>query len=705
MAAPRTAETTGRPRTINVACGVIVVAIVSSWLDARSQEPPPVRPIPAPLKAAPPIDQPQQADAPLPGALSPRNANYDIDVRLDHDTRTLTGTAAIRWRNIGQAPTDSLHLHLYWNGWRNSASTWMRENQLAGGDLTGIRASDWSFINVTALALTDTKGASAIDLMPTFTFVQPDDGNPADRSLAAVTLPHPVAPGSEVTLQVAWTSRVPRTFSRTGAIGSYYFIAHWFPKLAVFEGDRWVAHQFHANTEFYSDYGNYDVRITVPRGWVVGSTGIEQSQTDGAHGTTTHRYVEEDVHDFTWTTSPDYVERRQRFEQADLPPVDIRLLMQPEHAGQEDRHFAATAAALRYYGEWYGPYPYGHLTVIDPAHQSGAGGMEYPTLFTAGTRWLAPRQTNSPEAVTVHEAGHQFWYAMVGNNEVEHAWMDEGLNTFSEERVQSIVFQPNYRVERFFGGFVPWQFRDIALNRATDGNGLNGYRSAAESDVPSTPTYRYWPGTHAQITYSKTALWLHTLERMLGWETLQRILSTYFDRWKFRHPRPEDFFAVANEVSGQDLTWFFDQVYRSSNVFDYGVQQFDSERLAVQGLDDGKPQPREGHRPAEGPYRTTLVVRRFGEATFPVKVVTTFTDGQQVTESWDGIDRWRLYTYDRPSRAINVVIDPDRTLLLDIDYTNNSASIAPAGTRAANKWSLKWMVWLQDLMLTWGFFV
>ena len=704
MGAPRTAKAPYGPSTFGVACGAIVVAIVSSLIDARSQDPPPARPFPATLMAAPPTTQPRQADAPPPGARSPRNANYDIDVRLDHATRTLTGTAMIRWRNIGQAATESLRLHLYWNGWRNTASTWMREYQLAEGDTTGTQAGDWSFINVTALALADANGTPATDLMPTFTFVQPDDGNPEDRSLAAVTLPRAVAPGSEVVLQVAWTARVPRTFSRTGAIGSYYFIAHWFPKLAVFEGDRWVAHQFHANTEFYSDYGNYDVRITVPRGWVVGSTGIEQSRIDAAEGTTTHRYVEQDVHDFTWTTSPDYVEHRQRFEHAGLPPVDIRLLMQPEHAGQEDRHFAATAAALRYYGEWYGPYPYGHVTVIDPAYQSGAGGMEYPTLFTAGTRWIAPRQTNSPEAVTVHEAGHQFWYAIVGNNEFEHAWMDEGLNTFSEERVQSIAFQPNYRVERYFGGFVPWQFRDIALNRATDGNGLNGYRSAAESDVPATPTYRYWPGTHAQVTYSKTALWLHTLERMLGWDTLQRILSTYFDRWRFRHPRPEDFFAVASEVSGRDLTWFFDQVHRSSNVFDYGVERFVSERLAVQGLDD-RPQPSFGNREAEGTYRTTLVVRRFGEATFPVTVVTTFADGQQLTETWDGIDRWRLYTYDRASRAANVVIDPERTLLLDINYTNNSASIAPRGSRAASKWSLKWMVWLQDLMLTWGFFV
>jgi hypothetical protein len=647
----------------------------------------------------------RQADRPAPGALSARNANYDIDVRLDRATRTLTASAIIRWRNIGLAPVDSLRLHLYWNGWRNAASTWMREAALAGGDERDRRADDWAFIDVTALAIANADGSAGLDLMPAFAFVQPDDANTEDRTLAAVALPSAVAPGGEVALRVAWQARVPRTFARTGAIGDYYFIAHWFPKVAVFEGDRWVAHQFHANTEFFADYGRYDVRMIVPQGWIVGSSGTEQSRIDNADGTTTHRYVQDDVHDFTWTTSPDYVEHTQRFQHPGLPPVDIRLLLQPEHAGQEDRHFAATAAALRYYGEWYGAYPYDHVTVIDPAYQSGAGGMEYPTLFTAGTRWLAPRQSNSPEAVTIHEAGHQFWYGMVGNNEFEHGWIDEGLNTFSEERVQSIAFQPNYRVERFFGGFIPWQFRDIALRRETDGNGLNGYRLAAERDDPSAPTFRYWPGTHAHITYSKTALWLHTLERHLGWDTLQRVLARFFERWKFRHPRPDDFFAVANEISGQDLTWFFDQVYRSSNVFDYGVERFESSRAAVQGLDESKPRPAFQERDAAGLYRTTVVVRRLGEAFFPVDVVTTFESGDQAREKWDGRERWRMYTYERPSRAARVQVDPDRVLLLDIDYTNNSRTLAPRTEEAASKWSLKWMIWLQDLLLTYGFFV
>jgi hypothetical protein len=674
---------------------------------ARTQQPPTTNATgPAPIVGSASVAAiSRQADTPVPGGLSARNANYDIDVRLDHATRTLTGTEIIRWRNIGLAATNSLRLHLYWNGWRHTATTWMREDTLPGGDYLDRAGEDWSYIDVLTLALANRDGSAGLDLMPAFTFVQPDDANPDDNTLASVALPAAIPPGGEVALRVTFKARVPRTFSRTGAIGNYYFIAHWFPKIAVFEEGKWIAHQFHANTEFFSDYGRYDVRMTVPRGWVVGATGLEQSRTDNADGTTTHRYVQDDVHDFTWTTSPDYVEHRQTFQHAGLPPVDMRLLMQPEHRGQEDRHFAATSAALKYYGEWFGPYPYDHVTVIDPAYQSGAGGMEYPTIFTAGTRWLAPRLSNSPEAVTVHEAGHQFWYGMVGNNEFEHGWIDEGLNTFSEERVQSIAFQPNYRVERFFGGFVPWQFRDIPLNRATDGNGLNGYRPAAESDEPSKPTFRYWPGTHAQITYSKTALWLHTLERLLGWDTLQRIMTKFFERWKFRHPRPDDFFAVAYEISGQDLTWFFDQVYRSSNVFDYGVLRVHTSAVSRRGYDDSKPEPKFQERTEPGVFRTTVVVRRFGEAFFPVDVLTIFQNGEHIREKWDGRERWRAYTYDRTSRAVSVQVDPERVLLLDVNYTNNSWAHEPQGDRAAQKWSLAWMVWLQDLLLTWSFFV
>ncbi|MPY88966.1 MAG: hypothetical protein GEU99_13690 [Luteitalea sp.] len=640
------------------------------------------------------------------------NANYSIDVTLDPLRRLLEGREVITWRNITSAPTSELRLHLYYNAWRNTRSTWLRERAL--GDLTGDLtetlhldsrpAREWGWSDVRAVRLLG--GAPPVDLTPKSRFVSPDDGNAEDRTLLRVPLPTPVAPGATVNLEVEWRAQVPHTFSRTGARGNYFFLSHWFPKVAVLTDNGWRAHQFHATTEFFADYGTYDVRLRVPRGWRVGATGRALGTRDNGD-TTTHRFLGEDVHEFAWTTSPDFVERRARFEHAWLPPVELRLLLQPEHAGQADRHFAATRATLRYYGEWYGPYPYDHLTIIDPAWESGSGGMEYPTLFTSGTRWLQPRESGSPEGVTVHEAGHQFWYGLVGSNEFEDAWLDEGINTFSTSRVMSIVF-PQHETLRLFGGFVPWLIRDLPVSRLGR-HGLARYRIEAESDVPETPTWRYFPGTHATITYSKTALWLETLERFLGWPTLQKILSTYFSRYSFKHPTPDDFFAVANEVSGRDLTWFFDQVYRSSNVFDYGVQDVQSEAEPTRGFVDSPEGLVFRDEPSNGQltrYQTRVVVRRYGEATFPVDVVVTFADGQRVRERWDGRDRWRAYVYDdRPSQAVSVQIDPKRVLALDVNYTNNSWAAEPQAEVAARRWSLTWLTWLQNLLLTYGFFV
>jgi hypothetical protein len=250
-------------------------------------------------------------------------------------------------------------------------------------------------------------------------------------------------------------------------------------------------------------------------------------------------------------------------------------------------------------------------------------------------------------------------------------------------------------------------FRDIVISRETGENGLSSYREAAKSDVPATPSFRYWPGTGGALSYDKTALWLHTLERHLGWQTLQKILAPFFERWRFRHAKPGDFFAVVNEVSGRDMTWFFDQVYRSSNVFDYGIEDLRSAPVAVRGfVDRGGKRVFEDAEPKDPKtFRTTVVVRRHGEAIFPVDVQVVFENGEKVREHWDGKDRWKMYTYDRPSRARAAVVDPERELLLDINYTNNSYTLQPRAAEASTKWMYKWMMWLQDLLVTYAFFV
>jgi hypothetical protein len=660
-----------------LACAAAAAACALSTAAPRAQDVA-VQPLPR-IESRPLTARAQRFDHPLPGALSPRNANYSIDARLDHASRTITGRETIRWRNISAATATELQFHLYWNAWRDADSTWLREARL--GDRSEPRRPDgWGRSDVKAIRV------AGADVTGSMRFIAPDDGNAADRTVISVPLATPVGPNETAEIEIEWVSKVPRPFARTGYVGDYYFVAQWFPKIGVLEDEGWHTHQFHAGTEFYADFGVYDVRLTVPSGWVVGASGREASRTSHADGTVTHAYRGEDIHDFAWTTSPDFLEAKQTFEHPTLGAVSMRLLLRPEHAGQEQRHFEATRACLKYYGEWFGAYPYGYITIVDPAYQSESGGMEYPTLFTAGSRWLAPGRVTQPEGVTIHEAGHQFWYGVVANDEFEHAWMDEGLNTFSTARAVAERYSPNYLVQRYFGGFIPWVFRDIPVRRETDGNRLSGYRAVAESDAQATPSFKYWPGSGGAITYNKTALWLNTLERHLGWDTLRRGMSTYYQRWRFKHPKPQDFFDALNEAAGQDLGWYFDEVYRSSNVFDYAVQALETER-AGRG------------------YRTTVVVQRLGEAIFPVEVVTRFRDGTQAAERWDGRDRRRLYVYDRPERAVTAHVDPRRVLLLDVNYTNNSRTLEPRAGEASLKWSLKWMAWLQDLVLTYAFFV
>jgi len=625
------------------------------------------------------------ADAPR----SPRNANYSIRARLIPATRTIEGDEQLGWTNTTARPATSLQFHLYYNAWRDAKSTWMRERLLSAtaAEYAQRPAGEWASVDIASVRIARPDGTGVQDdLTSRLRFIAPDDGNRDDKTVVELPLDAPVAPGGSIQVFITWRSHVPRTFARTGAIGDFFFLAQWFPKIGVLQDAGWNCHQFHSATEFFSDFGVYDVSLTVPKGWVVGATGTEIDMKDDVAGWQMHHFRQEDVHDFAWTTSPHYVERTARFEHPTLPPVEMRLLLQPEHVGQAERHFAATRAALRYYGEWYGPYPYGHITIIDPAYQSGAGGMEYPTLFTAGTRWLAPAGATTPEGVTVHEAGHQFWYGIVATNEFENAWMDEGFNTFSTARVIDEAFKPDHYVQRYFGGFLPWRFDDISLSRGVDGDRIGGYRAAARQDVQATPTYRYWPPTAGAITYNKTALWLHTLENHLGWPALQRILSTYFERYQFTHPTPDDFFAVANDVSGQDLRWYFDQVYRGAQVFDYGIDRFRSDASGAR-------------------YHTQVAARRFADGVFPVTVRVTFADGRQTNWAWDGRDQWKLFEVDSDARAVTAEVDPTGVLVLDVNRTNNSASLRPQSAAASRKWSFTWLVWLQDQLLTYGFFV
>ncbi len=186
---------------------------------------------------------------------------------------------------------------------------------------------------------------------------------------------------------------------------------------------------------------------------------------------------------------------------------------------------------------------------------------------------------------------------------------------------------------------------------------------------------------------------------------MQRVLSIFFSRSKFGHPRPEEFFAVLDEVTGKDHAWFLEQVYQSSNTFDYSIDRLVSEPIAARGLMESPQGLTFQETRVEGQFRTTVVVRRLAAGQFPVDVLVTFSNGEQAREKWDGRGRWGVFTFDRPVKAVSAQIDPERVLLLDTNYTNNSRTLEPRTEQAATKWTLRWMVWLQDLLMSSAFLV
>lgn len=625
-------------------------------------------------------------------ARSDRNANYTISARLDPASRTITAVSRMNWRNRTASPVSTLRLHLYWNAWRDADSTWMREATLAGDtDATFRSQEDRSAIDLTTLRVVD-----GPDLLPTLRFIAPDDGNSRDMTLAEVTLDQPLAPGAAVSLDAAWTARVPRPFARTGVIGRDFVIAHWFPKIGVLEDDGWHASQFHAGTEFFADFGTYDLSLTVPTGWVVGASGRETTRDVHDNGTTTHRYRAEDVHDAAWVASPDFLEHTTRVEFDDpaRPPVDVRLLLRPEHSAQADRHLSATRAILREASRRLGPFPWPNLTVVDPvtivnpyAQGGMTSGMEYPTLILAGTYWSNRWADVALEDVLAHEIAHQYFQSAVANDEVRHAWLDEGIATWvSNELLESIWPNRFVAIDRWFGGIVTWRHPDVRWSPTQLGFMLDTYRREPGWDASTTPTWRQSPRTWAHTNYLRAPLALETLRRVIGDEPMTAVLSTFAARGRFRHVVPDDFTQAVNEVSGRDMSWLLEATLGRSDTFDYAVEDV-------------------VHRDTETGVESTVIVRRRASGVFPVDIHVTFEDGREVFEQWDGVSSWREFTYDDTRPVTRVEIDRARVLVLDVHRTNNTWTANPRAEQAADRWTQRWIAWMQHVLLTYAFFI
>jgi hypothetical protein len=638
--------------------------------------------------------------------LSDRRVSYDMVVRLDPDARSVEGTERVTWRNDGPVPVSELQFHLYLNAFSGPKTTFMREGGAQHRGFTSSEPDRWGSVEVDRMVIaadpplphgdfdaipSPMPGASVgVDITESIEFIRPDDGNVDDFTVMSVELPEAVQAGETIALNIDFTSKLPRVTARTGWAekdnGSlFFFVGQWFPKLGVYElpGQRyvredapegkWNTHQFHQNSEWYSDFGTYRVQMTVPDDYVVGATGVRVSDF-GDDSTTTYTYVAEDVHDFAWTASQDYLEYYDRWKH-----VEIRLLLQPEHEGQAKRHFDAAKTGLEYFDEWYGEYPYTTLTLVDGI--GGSNGMEYPTLITCGTIYGLPDQVRALELVTIHEFGHQYWYGLLASNEFEEAWLDEGINSYSEMRIMDAAYG--------FGSAIAVPGLEI---NDSDYQRLGYTKNDPTRGAIYANSWVHASGDYGKVSYSKPATVLGTLEGLIGVERMGEVMQTYYSRWRFKHPTTRDFIDVVEDITGEDYSWFFDQFVYGTVAVDNKVSSVSTKRI------DNPSQSHDEEGEGTGKmYRSKITLNREEQGYMPVDVLIRFDDDQTEIVRWDDRADWKTFEFERPSRATEVYIDPANTILLDVNRLNNRW-VSESDASVSTKYGLKYLVWVQQFL-------
>jgi hypothetical protein len=556
---------------------------------------------------------PAQSAPLLPAAqLAPSVASYQIDARLDPVAKIVSGTERITYTNPSSDTLGEIWLRLYLRAFRDANTTWMREyGRWSAATLPTDHVGD---ITLERLALTD-----GTDLLASSTLTD---------TLLRVPLPQLLLPGQSLELDVSWTSKLPRVFARTGYGGradSFFMVGQWYPKMAVYDRGRWDTEPWHANAEFFNDFGSYDVRVTVPPGYVVAGAGVPSGEMANVDGTRTLRFIADDVTDFAFAASPDFLTRLVKSND-----VEIVLYYLPEHAAAAAAYLGVAAEALVVYGSWYGAYPHPRLTIVDvPDDAVAAGGMEYPTLVTSeaggsanNTSWLA--------YITAHEIGHQWWPMQTASNEAVEPWLDEGLTEYTGIR---------YMADSQWG----WTNSGaVAFEQSL-------YTS--RSGLPATlPAWQYTNGDYS-VVYAKPALGLWTLEGVAGAARFRQAMAGYLTQYRFKHPNGADFRAALEQELG-DLRWLFDDFLNGGGTIDYAVGAIESSDAAS----------------------TVLIVRK-GAVRVPIDILITFRSGAQQLRTWDGQSPSLELTFDGRNEIVRAEVDPFRKLKAELYRVDNSAGV------------------------------
>jgi hypothetical protein len=582
-----------------------------------------------------------QIDSP---ALAPDVASYDIQATLSADGKTIEGREAVRYRNPSPDALQELYLHHYLNAFRSADTIWMRE---AGGGHRGFAfdPDEAGWIDVHSIAVGDQPLSLELD---------------PDGTIARVGLPQPLLPNDELTLTVGWTSRLPRVFARTGwAPGGFSMVGQWYPKLAVYDPRHggWDREPWHANAEFFHDFGSYRLALTVPLGR---DTVIANGEPDGpAHdngdGTATWRFTARSVTDSVWMAAERFAVRAEQ-----RGGITIEVALPAERAGEAGRYLDAADYAIRRYAEWLFPYPWPRLAVIvPPTDAQGAGGMEYPALFTStlGAAGLGT-VVRELEIATVHELAHQWFPMQVASDEARDPWLDEALADYLTLRVMAERFGADGTV------------LDLPFARLSYLALMRSQLPVAASIPITKPSWEYSPAEYGAVVYAKGSLLLTTLERQFGREPFTAALRDYAEQWRWRHPTAADFrAALIARLDRRDA----DEGRGPGPIAAWLDQLAFGERIVGLRVD------------ATGPLSAT--VTRVGDAALPLEGVIALRSGSRLPWYLAAETNRQEVVVPAGDAIVAVEGDPESRLLVEPDRLDDNLAATPLALPVVGVWA------------------
>ncbi len=577
-----------------------------------------------------------------------QEVNTTINCALDDVKHLLNGDIEIEYTNNSPDALKEIYIHLWANAFKNRRTAFAKQ-KLRTNSTKFYFAKDSTLGNYDQLAFK----INGSDVDWNYDAEHPD--------IAILNLTSPLKPGEKMVIKTDFLLKIPASFSRLGHVGTSYQMTQWYPKPAVYDMDGWHPMPYLDMGEFYSEFGSYEVNITLPKNYVVAATGVLETESEkeflqrkieesneilkgeltddisfpaSALDMKTIRYTAENVHDFAWFADKRFYVQKNQVTLASGKQVDTWAFFTNTEGELWKKGNFYVDRSVKFYSEKVGEYPYPQATAVQSALSAG-GGMEYPMITVIGTMG----DPQSLDEVITHEVGHNWFYGILAFNERDHAWLDEGINSYYDHRYTREFYGKSERsfLPRFLVGDTDLSVMEM------------GYLYIARRDVdqaPSTHSNEYSNLINYGIgAYEKPAQVFRYLENYLGTEEYDRIMQSFYKIWEFKHPQPSDLRTYFEKESGKDLGWVFDDLIGSNNKVNYAVK-------SLKAGDDYKVQ-----------------VKNKGDIAGPVNLVGIKNNKAVESKWYDGFDGRK--TLDFPKGDYDeIVIDPQR-LSLDVDRRNN----------------------------------